>query len=101
MAFQDVVAAMVNLAPYHLISYSFILGTGLFQSFVAVKAAHKTLPRPAFVTLQGHLFPVYFRLQTVGLFLTAATYPPHGPVSLVKDRVSAILISVGALGALL
>ncbi|KAB5522926.1 hypothetical protein GE09DRAFT_1154618 [Coniochaeta sp. 2T2.1] len=101
MGFQDIVSATANLAPFHLLSYSSLLGMSLYQSFTVVKMAHRVLPRPAFVTLQGRLFPIYFQLQTFYLFLTAATFPPYGPLSLIKDRISTVLFSVAGIGALL
>lgn len=101
MGFQDVVSAMANLAPYHLLSYSTLVGMSIYQSFTVVKTAHRVLPRPAFTTLQGRLFPIYFQLQTVYFFLTAATFPPYGPISLAKDGTSAVLFSVAGVGTLL
>ncbi|OIW22566.1 hypothetical protein CONLIGDRAFT_587083 [Coniochaeta ligniaria NRRL 30616] len=101
MGFQDVVSAAANLAPYHLLSYSTLIGMSIFQSFTVVKTAHRVLPRPAFTTLQARLFPIYFQLQTLYFFLTAATFPPYGPVSLIKDGTSAALFSVAGTGVLL
>jgi hypothetical protein len=101
MGLQDIVSALANPAPYHLLSYSTLLGTSIYQSFIVVKTVHRVLPRPAFVTLQGRLFPIYFQLQTICLLLTAATFPPYGPISLVRDGPSVILFSVAGVGALL
>lgn len=74
------------LAPFHLLAYSALLGTQLYQSFVMVKIAHRTLPRDAFYSLQKRVFPVYFRTQSLLLLLTAATLPPTGPISLVQQK---------------
>lgn len=101
MGFDGVVSVMANFAPYHLLSYSALLGMSFYQSFTVVKTVHRALPRPAFVALQGRLFPVYFKLQTFYLFLTAATLPPYGPLSLVKDGTSAVLFTIAGISALL
>ena len=74
------------LTPLHLLAYSTLLGTQLYQSFVMVKIAHQALPYDAFTTLQKRVFPVYFRSQTLLVLLTAATFPTYGPVSLVKEK---------------
>lgn len=79
-------AVLTTLAPYHLISYATLLGSSLFQTFVNTKICYTELPRSAFTTLQKRLFPVYFRCQALLLVLTAATLPPYGPASLLRDR---------------
>ncbi|KZL86217.1 hypothetical protein CI238_03756 [Colletotrichum incanum] len=79
-------AFMTNLAPYHIISYATLLGTSIFQTFVNTKICYSELPRSAFTTLQKRLFPVYFRCQAVLLLLTAITFPPYGPPSLLKEK---------------
>ncbi|RKU45306.1 hypothetical protein DL546_006890 [Coniochaeta pulveracea] len=95
MITQPMLSVLATLAaPFHLVSYSFLTGMQLFQSFIVVKVVHRTLPRPAFTTLQARLFPLYFRLQTVLLLLTALTYPTYGPVSLLSDRVALVSLSV-------
>jgi hypothetical protein len=101
MGLQDVMSAVANLAPYHLLSYSALLGMSFFHSFTVVKTTYRVLPRPAFITLQARLFPIYFQLQTFYLFLAAATFPPYGPISLVQDGTSAVLFSVAGIGTLL
>ncbi|KAL2162496.1 hypothetical protein VTH06DRAFT_7410 [Thermothelomyces fergusii] len=75
-----------SLAPYHLLLYSALLGTGLFQTFVNTKLCFLALPRPAFATLQKRLFPVYFGTQTALVVLSALTFPPHGLSSLMQRR---------------
>jgi hypothetical protein len=102
MIIQDILSKLATLAaPFHLLSYSFLTGMQLYQSFFTVKIAHRTLRRPAFTTLQARLFPVYFRLQSILLLLTALTYPPYGPVSLLSDRVALVSLSVaGTAGGL-
>lgn len=101
MAIQDILSAVASLAPYHLLSYSTLLGMSFYQSFIVVKVVHRALPGRAFVTLQGRLFPIYFQLQTLYLFFTAATFPPYGPISLLKDPASAVLFSLAGVGTLL
>ncbi|KAF3041000.1 hypothetical protein E8E11_003342 [Didymella keratinophila] len=64
-----------NPATYHLLSYGTLLGSTLFQSFIAGVVAFKVLPRPQFSTLQKHTFPVYFTLQTVTSLAMLLTYP--------------------------
>lgn len=69
------------MAPLHLLAYSTLLGTELYQSFAMTKLAFQSLPRSAFTTLQKRVFPVYFRSQTLLLIVVALTLPPSGPVS--------------------
>ncbi|KAF1948340.1 hypothetical protein CC80DRAFT_431767, partial [Byssothecium circinans] len=89
------------VGPFHLFSYSTLLGTQLYQSFVMVKVAYQALPYEAFTTLQKRVFPAYFRCQSILLFVTAASLPPHGPASLVKEAGSWIpLMIAGGLAAL-
>ncbi|EFQ31016.1 uncharacterized protein GLRG_06160 [Colletotrichum graminicola M1.001] len=79
-------AFMANIAFCHVIPYATLLGTSLFQTFVNTKSCHSELPRSAFTTLQKRLFPVYFRCQAVLLVLTAITFPPYGPSSLLLEK---------------
>ncbi|KAF1964109.1 hypothetical protein BU23DRAFT_493862 [Bimuria novae-zelandiae CBS 107.79] len=74
------------LIPAHLLAYSTLLGTQLYQSFVAVKVAYQALPSDAFTMLQKRAFPVYFRTQSALIVLSALTFPPHGPAALIKNR---------------
>jgi hypothetical protein len=64
------------LQTIHLLSYSTLLGTTLYQSFILTKLAYRSLPRAAFISLQKAVFPVYFKLQTGLIFLSALTVPP-------------------------
>ena len=66
---------LVSAAPYHLLSYGTLLGTEVFQSFIAGIVSFRALPRAQFATLQTALFPVYFRMQTALPLLMALTYP--------------------------
>jgi len=56
-------------------SYGTLLGSEVFQSFVAGIVSYRALPRPAFSTLQTALFPVYFSMQTALPLIMAITYP--------------------------
>lgn len=75
-----------GLAPFHLLAYSTLLGTELYQSLVMTKVCYQALPKPAFTTLQKRVFPIYFRGQSLFLVLAALTVPPHGPISLVRNK---------------
>ncbi|KAL2143327.1 hypothetical protein VTI28DRAFT_10570 [Corynascus sepedonium] len=102
MAIQDtlnslILAAFGSLAPYHLLFYSTLLGTELFQSFVNTKVCFVALPRSAFTTLQKRIFPIYFWAQTTLITLSALTFPPGGIASLVVRKTDGILYAV-ALG---
>ncbi|KAF2867486.1 hypothetical protein BDV95DRAFT_582232 [Massariosphaeria phaeospora] len=85
--------------PLHFLTYSTLLGTQLFQTFVVVKISYQALPRSAFTTLQKRMFPVYFRTQSLLLVLAAATFPPYGPASLVKEKGNWIAFLVAGLTA--
>lgn len=86
--FLDVLPSMSELlVPFHLLSYSTLMGTQLYQTFVMTKVAYQELPRPAFIKFQLRAFPTYFRGQTLLLVLTAATFPP-GPLALFSSKTS-------------
>ncbi|KAI6081027.1 hypothetical protein F4821DRAFT_265341 [Hypoxylon rubiginosum] len=89
------------LAPLHILSFSTLLGTELYQSFVVVKVTHQALPRSAFTTLQKRIFPIYFRIQTFLVFLTAATIPPYGPLTLRDSKGNWVPFAVAGVTALL
>jgi hypothetical protein len=74
------------LAPVHLLAYSTLLGTELYQTFVMTKISYQALPRSAFTTLQKRVFPIYFKGQSLLLFLVTVTIPPHGPFSVLSTR---------------
>ncbi|KAH6686761.1 hypothetical protein F5X68DRAFT_261771 [Plectosphaerella plurivora] len=73
------------LGPFHLLSYSTLLGTQLYQTFIITKVAYIALPRSAFTTLQKRLFPIYFQCQSSLLLLTLLSVPPAGPMSLLRS----------------
>ncbi|KAH7136080.1 hypothetical protein B0J11DRAFT_178194 [Dendryphion nanum] len=91
--------AFKDPSAYHLLSYGTLLGSTLFQSFIAGVVAYRVLPRPQFSTLQKHTFPVYFTLQTVTPALLVLSYP-RGPLALLPanfthgtpNKIASILI---------
>ena len=87
------------LAPAHLLAYSVLLGTELYQSFVMTKVAYQALPRSAFTTLQKRVFPIYFQSQSLLLLLVAATVPPHGPITLTGNKADWIIFLVAGVTA--
>jgi hypothetical protein len=90
-----------NLAPYHLICYSTLLGTTLYQTFINTKICYLALPRSAFTTLQKRLFPIYFLTQTTLLILSAITFPPHSLGSLARHKADWIPYVVATTTAVL
>ncbi|KAF2265011.1 hypothetical protein CC78DRAFT_462370 [Lojkania enalia] len=73
-----------GLAQFHLLTYSTLLGTEIYQTFLMTRVAHQALPRSAFTTLQKRVFPIYFRVQSFLIIVTAITYPPRGSPSLIR-----------------
>ncbi|PVI01555.1 hypothetical protein DM02DRAFT_717840 [Periconia macrospinosa] len=90
------------LPPVHLLAYSTLLGTQVFESFVVVRVAHQALPYESFTTLQKQLFPTYFRCQSALLFITAVTLPRYGPLSLFRAgwKILTPFIVAGAVATL-
>lgn len=97
------ITSIVALAmpPLHLLAYSTLLGTELYQSFVMTKLAYQALPRSAFTSLQKQVFPVYFKGQAFLLGLVALTIPPCGPTSLIDRKGNSITFAVAGGTALL
>ncbi|KAF7196421.1 Xanthocillin biosynthesis cluster protein D [Pseudocercospora fuligena] len=60
---------------YHILTYGTLLGSNLFQTFLAGPLAFKALPRPSFSTLQQAIFPPYFTFQTALPLVLALTWP--------------------------
>lgn len=96
----DFAALTVCSSPVHLLSFSTLLGTQLYQTFIITKICYKMLPRPAFIRLQSNLFPAYFRIQTSLVLLTAVTFPPSGPLSLTSQHGWIPLAMAGTTAAL-
>ncbi|CAG8977952.1 hypothetical protein HYALB_00001833 [Hymenoscyphus albidus] len=90
-----------NPAPYHLLTYSTLLGTSLYQAFILTKVCYKALSPSSFTTLQKRVFPAYFILQTLLLLLTTVTFPPSGPVSLIHEKGDGIPLGIVSLMAIL
>jgi len=93
---------MVDLGPFHIVSYGTLLGVEVYQSFIGGIIAFRVLPRPQFATLQSALFPVYFSLQTALPIVAALTFPGEkgltstGPSSLAgvlapENRLTTLL----------
>jgi Domain of unknown function (DUF4149) len=57
------------------LSYGTLLGTEIFQSFIAGIVTFRTLPRAQFATLQSALFPIYFSMQSALPVIMALTFP--------------------------
>lgn len=88
-------SAVLCSGPVHLLCFSTLLGTQLYQTFVLTKITFRALARQPFVTLQARVFPAYFRIQTALLLLTALTWPPHSVLSLAEAKTHWIPLVVG------
>lgn len=116
-------SSLTSLAPYHILryspghfdatihigeiiansrSYGTLLGTEVFQSFIAGVQAYRVLPRPQFATLQSALFPIYFSMQTALPIVMAITYPgERSAVGNTNIGLSGVLAEVNRFGVLL
>ncbi|KAI1174433.1 hypothetical protein F4777DRAFT_589213 [Nemania sp. FL0916] len=91
----------IILAPLHLLSFSTLLGTQIYQTFVVTRICFVSLPRNAFTALQKRLFPVYFRSQSLLLLAAAITIPSQGPLTLIANKAAWIPFAIaGATAAL-
>lgn len=68
-------ASLTDPKSYHILTYGTLLGSNLFQTFLAGPLAFKALPRPNFSQLQQAIFPPYFSFQTVLPIVLALTWP--------------------------
>ena len=68
-------ASLTDPKTYHILTYGTLLGSNLFQTFLAGPIAFTCLPRPQFSTLQQKIFPPYFSFQTVLPLVLALTWP--------------------------
>lgn len=84
MAFSTFLTSAIP--PFHLISFSTLLGSQLYQTFVVTKVAFKQLPRAPYISLQKTVFPIFFQGQALLLLFSAVTLPPYGLRSLVGDK---------------
>jgi hypothetical protein len=87
------------IAPVHLLAYSALLGTELYQTFFVTKVTFQALPRSAFTTLQKRVFPIYFQTQSLGLLFVALSAPPYGPISLLQAKTEWISLVVAGFTA--
>jgi len=87
------------LPPVHLLAYSTLLGTELYQTFVMTRVSYQALPRSAFTTLQKRVFPIYFQSQSILLLIVAATFPPRGPLSLLAEKSDWIAFAIAGVTA--
>lgn len=74
----SLLATLKTAAPYHLLLYSLLFGTTTYQSFFSGIVAYRVLPVKEFSNLQSHVFPTYFRFQTIGSAILLAL-PPVAP----------------------
>ncbi|KAI5287252.1 hypothetical protein KEM52_001681, partial [Ascosphaera acerosa] len=80
------------LAPAHILSYGTLLGSQVFETFVASVIAFKSLERPAFSKLQNHTFPCYFGMTTALPVVVALTFPGlKTAVSTVAPSLAGVL----------
>jgi len=76
------------LAPLHLLSFSTLLGTQLWQTFIVTKIAFQSLPRSAFTTLNKRIFRAYFLSQSILVLITAITVPNNPVLESLPVRLS-------------
>ncbi|EMF16105.1 uncharacterized protein SEPMUDRAFT_147767 [Sphaerulina musiva SO2202] len=74
---------------YHILAYGTLLGSNLFQTFLAGPLAFKALPRPQFSTLQQAIFPPYFGFQTILPLALALTWPGERLVAVAGNAIAA------------
>lgn len=68
-------ASISDPKVYHILTYSTLFGSNLWNTFFAGPIAYKCLPRPQFATLQTNIFPAFFSLHTALPLVLAFTYP--------------------------
>jgi uncharacterized membrane protein len=68
-------ASLTDPKAYHILAYGTLLGSTMFQTFIAGPVAFKALPRPSFSSLQSAIFPVFFSIQSVLPVVLALTWP--------------------------
>ena len=98
---QSVSPLVINLAPYHVLTFSTLLGAELYQTFVMTKVCFQALARSPFIELQKRVFPIYFRGQSLLLLLAALTFPPHGLRSLAREKGDWIPFAVAGVTSVL
>lgn len=63
------------LPPLHLLTFSTLLGTQLYQTIIITRITFTSLPRGPFIRLQKSLWPVYFRIQSLLFLFSSLTFP--------------------------
>ncbi|PVG02296.1 hypothetical protein CPB86DRAFT_780714 [Serendipita vermifera] len=73
---------LFNVKSTYFITFSWLLGQNIWQSFFGGVIAHRSLTRQTFGILQGRLFPVYFSIGTAlsSLLLTIWAHENKGMV---------------------
>ncbi len=89
---QSLVQTLTSLSPYHLLFYSTLLGTELYQTFVITSVTFNSLPLGVFMNLNKKTFPLYFRIQTLLTAATVLTYPPAPGLLMVVWDMSAAIV---------
>lgn len=98
---MSILSTLASLAPYHLVAYAILMGSTLYQSFIAGLIAFKTLPYENFSSLQSKVFPIYFSLQTLlSLFLLLSKPVDFEDISTTANVTLAIAF-IGACSNLL
>jgi hypothetical protein len=55
-----VLGQLLSPDALHFLAYSWVFGQTIWVSFIGGVIAHKTLPRPQFISLQAKSFPAHF-----------------------------------------
>lgn len=83
--------SVLDPKAYHILAYGTLLGSNIFQTFLAGPLAFKALPRPSFSVLQQAIFPWYFALQTALPLALLLTWPGEKLVAHVAGDHMAII----------
>lgn len=79
-------------SPTNRSSYGTLLGSSIFQSFIAGIVSFRALPRASFATLQSALFPIYFAMQTALPVLIALTFPAERTaIGMTSSSINGVL----------
>ncbi|KAL3230765.1 putative mitochondrial outer membrane protein [Nakaseomyces bracarensis] len=73
----------------HLLLYAFAFGGTSFYSFIASPIAFKVLERDQFSTLQNHVFPLFFKMQSISPVVIGLT----SPVGLTTMGITSLAVS--------
>ncbi|KAM0752018.1 hypothetical protein T439DRAFT_324110 [Meredithblackwellia eburnea MCA 4105] len=100
---RNLVTSLSGSRGIYNILLSTVLGSSLWNSFVAGPISYKTLPRPLFSDLQGKLFPVYFTLQSIGSVTLLGLFVTSNRTALVRPvgfKLNAWLLGFMTAGSL-